>query len=141
MNRRSLLKYAAFLGGAKSGIVSVAADAQRTIEGAEKMIVLYCDLAIDSAREQEMLRHFHSDFSPAAEKFDGYIDVKLVKLRKVIQGGPAPAAHIDYRFQLTYKSEELRQRWISSDVHKRVWSLIENTVTNQDYLVLLTDNA
>ena len=141
MNRRSLLKYSALLGVAKSGLVSVAADAQPTKQSVEKMIVLYCDLAIDPAREQEMLHHFHFDFKPAAEKFDGYMDVKLVKLRKVIQGGPAPAANIDYRFQLTYKSEELRQRWISSDVHKRVWPLIENTVTNRDYLVLLTDNA
>ena len=105
------------------------------------MIVLYCDLSINPAREQEMLHRFHFDFKPAAEKFDEYIDVKLVKLRKVIQGGPAPAANIDYWFQLTYKSEELRQRWLSSDVHKRVWPLIENTVTNRDYLVLLTDNA
>ena len=141
MNRRSLLKYSALQGVAKSGFGFMPANAQSTKEKVEKLIVLYCDLAIDPAREQEMLHHFHFDFKPAAEKFDGYIDVKLVKLRKVIQGGPAPAANIDYRFQLTYKSEELRQRWISSDVHKRVWPLIENTVTNRDYLVLLTDNA
>ena len=119
MNRRSLLKYSALLGVARSGFGSVAADARSTKESVEKLIVLYCDLAIDPAREQEMLHHFHFDFKPAAEKFDGYIDVKLVKLRKVIQGAPAPAKNIDYRFQLTYKSEELRQRWISSDVHKR----------------------
>lgn len=106
--------------------------------GEAKPIVLYCDLAVDPEREQEMLDHFHRDFKPAAEKFEGFIDLKMVKLRKVMQGGPAPAPNINYRFQLTYKSEELRQRWIASEVHQRVWPLIENTVTN-DYLVLLTD--
>lgn len=103
-------------------------------------IVLYCDLAVDPKREQEMLHHFHQDFKPAAQKFDGYIDVKIVRLRKVIQGGPAPAEGINFRFQLTYESEEKRQLWIASEVHARVWPLIENTLIDKGYLVLLTDS-
>lgn len=103
-------------------------------------IVLYCDLAVDPKREQEMLDHFHRDFWPAAEKFDGFIDLKMVKLRKVIQGGPTPEEGINYRFQLTYESEEKRQLWIASEVHGRVWPLIENTLMNPRYLVLLTDS-
>jgi len=139
MNRRVLLKYAASLGLAESTLIS--SLAAPLAGGTEKAIVLYCDLAVDPAREQEMLDRFHNDFKPAAKKFEGFIDLKMVKLRKVIQGGPAPAHDVNYRFQLTYKSEELRQRWIASDVHKRVWPLIENTVTNKQYLTLLTDNA
>lgn len=103
-------------------------------------IVLYCDLAVDPKREQEMLQYFHQDFKPAAEKFDGYIDVKIVCLRKAIQGGPAPAKGINFRFQLTYESEEKRQLWIASEVHARVWPLIENTLIDKGYLVLLTDS-
>ena len=103
-------------------------------------IVLYCDLAVDPNREQEMLHHFHHDFKPAAEKFDGFIDLKMLKLRKVIHGGPPPAAAINYRFQLTYQSEEKRQVWIASEVHGKVWPLIENTLTDKGYLVLLTDS-
>ena len=141
MNRRSLLKYSTLLGAAGFWSSSSVAEAQPAMEHVEKAIVLYCDLAFDPAHEQEMLRHFHTEFKPAAEKFEGYIDVKLVKLRKVMQGGPAPAPNINYRFQLTYKSEELRQKWIASAIHKHVWSQIENLVTNRDYLVLLTDNA
>jgi hypothetical protein len=108
---------------------------------AQKAIVLYCDLAFPPDRELEMLHRFHNDFKPAAEKHEGYIDLKMLKLRKVIQGGPAPAANINYRFQLTYQSEELRQGWIASDVHKRLWPQIEALVANKDYLVMLTDNA
>jgi len=103
-------------------------------------IVLYCDLAVDPRREQEMLHHFHQDFKPAAERFDGYIDLKMVRLRKVIQGRPVPAEGINYRFQLTYESEEKRQLWIASEVHSRVWPLIENTLIDKQYLVLLTDS-
>lgn len=103
-------------------------------------IVLYCDLAVDPQREQEMLHHFHHDFKPAAETFDGYIDLKMLKLRKVVQGGPPPAETINYRFQLTYQSEQKRQLWIASEVHGQVWPLIENTLTNKGYLVLLTDS-
>lgn len=103
-------------------------------------IVLYCDLAVNPEREQEMLHHFHQEFKPAAERFDGYIDVKIVRLRKVIQGGPAPADKINFRFQLTYESEEKRQLWIASEVHARVWALIENTLIDKGYLVLLTDS-
>src|SRR5271169_4229180 len=102
MNRRSLLKFAALFGAAKAA--SVPMDAAAAPASAEKPIVLYCDLAVDPKREQELLHHFHNDFKPAAEKFEGYIDLKMLKLRKVIQGGPAPASNINYRFQLTYKS-------------------------------------
>ncbi len=103
-------------------------------------IVLYCDLAVDPEREHEMLDHFHQAFKPAAEKFDGFIDLKMLKLRKVIHGGPPPAPTINYRFQLTYQSEEKRQLWIASEVHGKVWPLIEDTLTDKGYLVLLTDS-
>lgn len=103
-------------------------------------IVLYCDLAIDPAREQEMLDAFHTRFRPAAESFRGrgFIDLKMLKVRTVIQGVPLPPG-INYRFQLTYESEEQRQVWVQSDIHQEVWPLIEVTVLNRDYQVLLTD--
>jgi hypothetical protein len=143
MNRRGLLKYVAWLGAANAVAPSswAAAAAQPADDQpAEKAIVLYCDLSIDPAREQEMLHHFHHDFKPAAEKFDGYIDVKMLKIRKLLQGSPLPE-NVNYRFQLTYKSEEDRRRWIASDVHKKNWPLIENTFSDKRYLTLLTDNA
>jgi hypothetical protein len=94
---------------------------------------------VDPAREQEMLDAYHNHFKPVAQKHRGYIDLKMLKLRKVIQGGPAPAKSINYRFQLTYESEELRQQWIASADHDKYWPMIENTVLDKGYLVLLTD--
>lgn len=133
MDRRSVLRLVALAGVSQLGRKAAPAEEEAG------PIVLYCDLAVDPRREQEMLSHFHLDFKPTAEKFDGYIDVKMVKFRKVIQGQPALPPGINYRFQLTFKSEELRQRWISSSVHQAKWPLIENTLLNKDFLVVLTD--
>lgn len=136
MQRRSLLQLiaAAGAGWALPGKGQAATPKN-------KPIVLYCDLAVDPAREQEMLDAFHQHFLPAAESFRGrgFLDLKMLKLRSVIQGQPAPPTGVNYRFQLTYESEEQRQLWIRSDVHERNWPLIERTVLNRDYLVLLTD--
>jgi heme-degrading monooxygenase HmoA len=129
MKRRSYLK--AMLAAA-AGLKGAAA------QGAKNPIVLDVDLSVDPAREKEMLQNFRTVFKPAATKFPGYIDVKILKLRTALQGA-APAG-VNYRFQLTYESEELRQKWVSSDVHKKVWSTIENTLRSKDYTVLLFDS-
>jgi hypothetical protein len=121
-------------------VLAAPTDASRPRNN-QKPIVLYCDLAVDPARESEMLDHFHHRFKPAAEKYDGFIDLKMLKIRQVIQGGPPPQASFNYRFQLTYESEEKRQRWIASSIHKSNWPLIENTVTDKSYLTLLTDDT
>lgn len=139
MKRRNLLKLLGLAGaaGAAGAAPAVALPQAR----GRKPIVLYCDLAIDPAREAEMLDHFHKRFRPAAESFRGrgFLDLKMLRIRSVIQGQPVPAKGINYRFQLTYESEEQRQVWVKSDLHQRVWPLIEDTVTKKDYLVLLTD--
>lgn len=100
-------------------------------------IQVHVDMSVDPAREKEMLQHFERDFKPAAAKFPGYIDVKIMKLRTAFQG-KAPAG-LNYRFVLTYKSEQLRQKWIASDIHQKVWGMIESTMRNKDYAVLLFD--
>ena len=138
MNRRHWLKSFAWLmagGVAGNSIVRAASDASQK----DKPIVLYCDLAVDPAREQEMLDAYHKHFKPVAQRHKGYIDLKMLKVNKVIQGGPAPAPKINYRFQLTYESEALRQKWIASADHAKYWPMIENTVTDKGYLVLLTE--
>ena len=127
MKRRTCLK--AMLAGA----AAVAAPA-----AAAHPVVLHVDLAVDPAREQEMLKNFRTVFRPAAARQPGYIDVKMLKLRTAVQGAP-PAAN--YRFVLTYESEELRQKWVASDVHKKVWPTVENTLQSKNYTVLLYDDA
>jgi heme-degrading monooxygenase HmoA len=130
MKRRTYLK--ATIGG-------VAAAAALPGQAAPGRIQLHVDLTVDPAREKEMLKNFHETFRPAASKHPGYIDVQMLKLRSALMGrGPAGA---NYRFVLTFKSEELRRQWVDSDVHKKVWPTIENTLKHKNYTVLLYDYA
>jgi len=123
-----------------AGTVAAAALAPSSrAAGTVHPIQVHVDLSVDSAREKEMLRRFEKDFKPAAARFAGFIDVKLDKLRSAFTGKAPPG--LNYRFVLTYESEELRQKWIASEVHQTVWGAIEDTLRTKDYAVLLFDVA
>ena len=103
-------------------------------------IRLYVEMDVAAAREREMLDTFHRVFVPEAQKHPGYIRVKILKRRKILQG-TAPASH-NYRFELEFESEELRQKWIASAGHQRVWPQVERTMTTlKDYPVVLYDEV
>ncbi len=131
---------ATMVGGlvAVSAVPAHAADAAAA--AGAKPIVLYCDLKVDPAREAEMLAHFHQRFKPVGAKFKGFIDLKMLKLRTLIQGDKLPAG-VNYRFQLTYESEELRQIWIASPEHQAAWPGIENTLIDKNFHVSLFDEV
>ena len=99
------------------------------------MIQVHVDLAIDSAKEQEMLQYFQTVFRPAAMKFRGYIDVRILKVSAVPVGTPPPG--INYRFAITYENEDLRQKWVASDIHQEVWGGMESMLSTPNYTVIL----
>ena len=136
MNRRGILR-SAFAATA----VAVGADRFAARKGAQtRHIRLYVEMDIPPGREHEMLEAFHGTFVPEAVKHEGYIRVKMLKRRSIVQG-TAPPAH-NYRFELEFESEELRQKWIASAGHQRVWPLVERTMTTQkDYPVVLYDEV
>jgi heme-degrading monooxygenase HmoA len=129
MKRRTCLKAILAGTGSLKGAVSA--------ETPEHPIQLHVDLSVDPAKEQEMLHNFKTIFRPAASKQPGYIDVQMLKLRSAAQG-KAPQAG-NYRFVLIFVSEELRQKWIASATHQKVWPTIENTLKSKNYTVLLYD--
>jgi antibiotic biosynthesis monooxygenase (ABM) superfamily enzyme len=98
-------------------------------------IQLHVDLAVDPAKEEEMLDIFQKSFRPAAAQQPGYIDSRMLKLQSTLRG-PAPPG-TNYQFILTFASEELRQKWISTEIHKKLWPTIENTLTSKNYSRLL----
>jgi antibiotic biosynthesis monooxygenase (ABM) superfamily enzyme len=105
-----------------------------------KHIRLYVEMDVAAAREKEMLDTFHNIFVPEAVKHEGYIRVKMLKRRTIIQG-TAPANH-NYRFELEFENEELRQKWIASAEHQRVWPQVEKSITTQKtYPVVLYDEV
>jgi len=128
MKRRTCLQ--ALLAASAASTAGMAADAAHPI-------LLHVDLSVEPAKEKEMLKNFETVFKPAASKQPGYIDVKMLKLRSTLLG-KAPAG-INYRFALTYESEELRQKWVASDIHQKVWPTIENTLSTKNYTVMLFD--
>jgi len=105
-----------------------------------KHVRLYVEMDIAPGREREMLETFHNVFVPEAVKHEGYIRVKMLKRRSVVMGS-VPPQH-NYRFELEFESEELRQKWIASPEHQRVWPLVEKTMTTQkNYPVVLYDEV
>ena len=129
MKRRTYLK--AVLAGAATVVVP-AAETQKAIE-------LHVDLSVDASKEQEMLRNFRTIFLPAAKNQPGFKDVKMLKLRSALQGtGPEGA---NYRFVLTFATEEQRQQWVATATHKKVWPTVENTLKTKNYTVLLYDET
>ena len=136
MYRRGILRCAFVAAAAALGFGRFATSAHART----KHIRLYVEMDIATAREREMLNTFHSVFVPEAVKHDGYIRVKMLKRRTILQG-TAPAAH-NYRFELEFESEELRQKWIASPAHARVWPPVEKTITTQTtYPVVLYDEV
>jgi len=138
MDRRSCIQMASSLMACGTvDLMSMRSDAFAQ-EG--KPIVLYCDLHVDPAREQEFLAAYRNHFKPVAKKHEGYIDLTVARLDQALQG-PAPAKGFNYRFQLTYKSEALRQKWVASPEHIANWPLLEKTLTDKNFPVLLTQTV
>lgn len=136
MHRRGILKSAVTAIAAAIGFGRFATPARAQT----KHIRLYVEMDVAPAREKEMLDTFHNVFVPEAVKHDGYIRVKMLKRRTFIQG-TAPKQH-NYRFELEFENEELRQKWIASAGHQRVWPQVEKTMTTlKDYPVVLYDEA
>ena len=136
MYRRGILRSAFAAAVAALGFARFATDAQART----KHIRIYVEMDVAPAREREMLEAFHNVFVPEAVKHEGYIRVRMLKRRTIIQG-TAPANH-NYRFELEFENEELRQKWFHSAGHQRVWPLLERTITTQKtYPVTLYDEV
>jgi protoheme ferro-lyase len=121
----------------KTMLAGSAASAAAQTPNAPRPIQLHLDMSVDPKREKEMLRNYETIFRPAVSQQPGFIDIKILRLRSTI-AGKAPAG-INYRFNLTFQSEELRQKWIKADIHQKVWPELEKTLTTKDYTVLLFD--
>ena len=136
MNRRGILRSAFAAAAAAIGFDRFAAP----VRAQTKHIRLYVEMDVAPARERELLDTFHNVFVPEAVKHEGYIRVKMLKRRTILQG-TAPANHT-YRFELEFESEALRQKWIASAGHQRVWPPVERTVTTlKNYPVVLYDEV
>ena len=82
-----------------------------------------------------MLQVFSTTFKPAATRQPGFIDVQMLRLGSALMGkAPADA---NYRFVLTFESEDLRRKWVATDIHQQVWPALEKFFKHKNYTVLL----
>jgi len=138
VNRRGILQSVVAAAATTLGLGRFATQAQAQAQ--TKHIRLYVEMDVAAGREKEMLDTFHNTFVPEAVKHEGYIRVKMLKRRTILQG-TAPMNH-NYRFELEFENEQLRQKWIASAAHQRVWPLVEKTITTQKtYPVVLYDEV
>jgi antibiotic biosynthesis monooxygenase (ABM) superfamily enzyme len=141
MKRRTYL--AGLMAAATTGVTQAQTKADAKASAAKpgaakgRPIQLHLDLLVDPKREQEMLTIFEKTFRPTAARQPGYIDLKMLKLSSAIRG-EAPKGG-KYRFVLTFESEALRQKWIASKDHERVWPEIEKTLVDKNFGILLYD--
>jgi hypothetical protein len=98
-------------------------------------IQLHADLAINPSREVEAVNFFETVYRPTASRFEGCVDVRLLRLEAALAGS-APAG-INYRFSITFRNEALRQKWKASDSHRKVWGTLETFLTKHDHNFLL----
>ena len=130
------MKSALMAAGAALGLGRFAGQARAQT----KHIRLYVEMDVAPGREREMLETFHNTFVPEAVKHAGYVRVKMLKRRTILQG-TVPPQH-NYRFELEFENEELRQKWIASAAHQRVWPQVERCMTTlKDYPVVLYDEV
>jgi hypothetical protein len=132
MKRRTCLK--AMLAAAGGAVIPAGAIADSQ-PGNERPIQLHADLAVDPAKEQQMLTLFTEKFRPAAAQQPGFIDARMLKLKSALRGVAPPGAN--YQFVLTFSSEAQRQKWVATDIHKQLWPAIEDTLTDKNYSRLL----
>ena len=100
-------------------------------------IELHGDLHIDPAREAEAIHYFKTVYRPTASRFEGYLDVRLLKLTAALTGSAPP--RVNYRFSISFSSEALRQAWVASDDHQEVWGRLDTYLTTHDVSFLLFD--
>lgn len=108
------------------------------LEGAvgKEPIQLHVELFVDPAREAEMVKNYHSIFKPVISKQPGFVDVKLIKMRSVLEGEKPKTA---WRLLISFKTEEQRLTWVKTDDHQRVWPSIEKTLVGKKYAIVLYD--
>jgi hypothetical protein len=100
-----------------------------------RTVELHTDLSVDPSREAELVHYFETVYRPAAKKFAGYIDLKLLRIQSVLLGQAPP--NLTYRFVITYESEPLRLQWVQSEIHQEVWGTIEKMFASTTYDFLL----
>ena len=131
----SMLPAAALMAHAPARTGTAPERSKEVDQAMARAVQLHCDLTVDPAKEAAMVRYFETVYRPTAIKFKGYIDLRLLKLHSVLQGIAPPG--MNYRFSITFETEDLRQKWIGSSEHQVVWPALQSYLTSDKFDFLL----
>jgi hypothetical protein len=59
-------------------------------ESMSRPVQLHCDLSVDPAKEAPLVQYFETVYRPTAQKFQGYVDLSILKLHSVLLGSAPP---------------------------------------------------
>ena len=118
---------------------AMAASSAQTAAAAGTPIQLHVDLDVDPAKEKDMLNNFRTIFQPAIRKQPGFVEVKLLKLEKVL-GGKGPA-NTSYRLLIGFQTEDQRVKWVATAEHQKAWPKIEENLRGAKYSAVLFNIA
>lgn len=80
------------------------------------MSVLVVDLDVRPGAERTLQSAYVSEFRPAISSQPGFEQVELLQ--------PAEGGH--WLLEIRFADEPARLRWVATDLHQKVWPLIDN---------------
>jgi heme-degrading monooxygenase HmoA len=79
------------------------------------MFVLHAGLEVKAGQEQALAKDYAGPFTAAISAQEGFRHVALLRPN---DGG-------DYVLTIAFESQALQQKWVATDLHQHVWSLME----------------
>jgi heme-degrading monooxygenase HmoA len=81
------------------------------------MFVLHIELKVKPGQPQALEKTFADTFYPAISAQAGFAAAQLLRSND---------DNADYRLCLTFDCQASQQKWVATDLHQQVWSLVEN---------------
>jgi heme-degrading monooxygenase HmoA len=80
------------------------------------MFVLHIELKVKSGSQSVLERTFADRFYPAISAQEGFAAAQLLRSNDTDSR---------YRLCLSFGSQALQQKWVATDLHQKVWPLVE----------------
>lgn len=81
------------------------------------MFVLHIELTVKSGSQPDLEKTFAERFYPAIAAQDGFAVAQLLRSND---------ADTTYRLCLSFDRHASQQKWVATDLHQDVWSLVES---------------
>ena len=85
------------------------------------MFVLHVALKVKPGSQGSLEKTFAEPFYPAISSQNGFIAAQLLRSND---------DDTSYRLCLSFDQQASQQRWVATDLHQKVWSLVEDLCEN-----------